>query len=103
MAERQRQEQVLRNQHINERQNAMLDQIAAECAQLDRLRRVIALLREQLGDASESRVIAFIEAATRRLAVQEAALEVKRLARRFEEQRLFGDDDDFGFRPPYHY
>lgn len=101
--ERQRREQVLRNQHINERQNAMLDQLLDEWAQLDRLRRMIALVREQLGDASESRVIACMEAATRRLAAQEAALDVKGLASRFEEQRLFGDDDDFGFRPPYHY
>ncbi len=41
--------------------------------------------------------------AERRLASREAALSADGLEQRFEKNKLFGDDDDHAFRPPYGY
>lgn len=40
--------------------------------------------------------------AERPLVSREAALSALGLGKRFEEQRVFGDDDDHDFRPPHY-
>ncbi|WP_237229867.1 MULTISPECIES: hypothetical protein [unclassified Sphingobium] len=45
----------------------------------------------------------FVGLAERRLASREAALSADGLEQRFEKNKLFGDDNDHAFRPPYGY
>lgn len=74
-----------------------------EIASLDRLRRLVANLRGEELSVSASRVAEFLGLAERRLASREAALSAEGLEQRFEKNKLFGDDDDHAFRPPYGY
>jgi hypothetical protein len=52
---------------------------------------------------SAGRVAEFLDLAERRLASREAALSAAGLEQRFASVKLFGDDDDHAFRPPYGY
>lgn len=101
--ERQRREQALRLRHVEERRRAALDSVLEELAGLDRLRRLVENLRSQLPATESGRIATFVRVAEDRLADVEAALSPDGLSRRFSEQRLFGDDDDHGFRPPPFY
>ena len=102
-ARRQR-EVELRKGHIAERRGKALEEVLEEMAALDRLRRLVAALRSEDMAASSGRVTAFLTLAERTLTVWEAALSAEGLEHRFEKQKLFGDDDDHAFRPPYgHY
>ncbi len=101
-AKRQR-EILLRDEHIAERRGNALDDVLDEVASLDRLKRLVANLQSEDMARSEGRVGKFLNLAERRLATWEAALSPAGLEQRFEKQRLFGDDDDHGFRPPYNY
>lgn len=98
--ERLRREQALREQHVEERRVAALDELLDEVGRLDRLRRLIAALRAERGAEATGRVARFLAFADDRLASREAALSSDGLERRLEEGKLFGDDDDHGFRPP---
>lgn len=101
--ERRLRELALRTKHVEERRDAALNQILEELGALDRLRRLLATLSEELASSRADRVMEFVDLAGRRLAEKEAALSVEGLARGFESSRTFGDDDDHGFRAPYHY
>ncbi len=107
--ERQREEALrqrelaLRRDHIAERRGKALDEVLEEMASLDRLRRLVANLRGEEMSGSTVRVVEFLELAERRLASREAALSADGLEQRFEKNKLFGDDDDHAFRPPYGY
>lgn len=101
-ARRQR-ELALRRDHIAERRGKVLDEVLEEMASLDRLRRLVANLRGEEMSGSTGRVAEFLKLAERRLASREAALSADGLEQRFEKNKLFGDDDDHGFRPPYGY
>jgi hypothetical protein len=103
-AERRRQRELaLRQQHIAERRDKCLDEILGEVAALDRLRRLVKGLRaEKLAEGAE-RVTAFLTLAERRLEDCSAALSAAGLEERFEEDKLFGEDDDHGFRVPHYY
>lgn len=70
-------------------------------ASLDRLRRLVANLRAEKMSRSAGRVASFLELAHRRLASREAALSADGFEQLFEKSKLFGDDDDHAFRPPY--
>jgi len=74
-----------------------------EMASLDRLRRLVANLRSEDLSGSTGRVAEFPKLAERRLASREAALPAEGLDQRSEKQKLFGDDYDHAFRPPYGY
>lgn len=100
--ERQRRELALRAKHVEERRGAALDQILEDIAALDRLRRLVAALREEQASAPQGRVAEFVAFAERRLAGREVALSAGGLEQRLGEKRLFGDDDDHDFRPPYY-
>ncbi len=101
--ERRLREFALRGDHIAERRGKALDEVLEEMASLDRLRRLVANLRGEEMPESTGRVTKFLELAERRLASREAALSTDGLEQRFEKQKLFGDDDDHAFRPPYGY
>lgn len=47
--------------------------------------------------------IEFLCLAEWRLASREAGPSGEGLEQRFEKSKLFGDDDDYAFRPPYGY
>lgn len=101
-ARRQR-ELALRKDHIAERRGKALDEVLEEMASLDRLRRLVAILRAEEISGSTGRVAEFLALAERRLGSREAALSADGLEQRFEKNKLFGDDDDHAFRPPYGY
>ena len=101
--ERRLRELALRRDHIAERRGKGLDEVLEEMASLDRLRRLVANLRGEEMSGSTGRVTEFLGLAERRLASREAALSTDGLEQRFEKQKLFGDDDDHAFRPPYGY
>lgn len=101
--ERRLRELALRAKHVEERRDAALDQILDELGALDRLRPLLATLSEELASSRADRVMEFVDLARARLAAKEAALSADGLERRFEASRIFGDDDDHGFRAPYHY
>jgi hypothetical protein len=93
-------ELALRATHVEERRTAALERILAEADQVDRLRRLLGVVREGAGDAADPRVAEFVGWAQAHLARREAALQADGLGRLFEEQRLFGEDDDHAFHPP---
>ncbi len=96
-------ELALRAKHIEERRTAALEGVVAEMEQVDRLRRLLRGLREAVGEGSDPRVAEFVRWAEAHVATREAALAADGLGRRFEDQRLFGEDDDHAFRPPHWY
>lgn len=100
---RHQRELALRRDHIAERRGKALDEVLEEMASLDRLRRLVAILRAEEISGSAGRVAEFLGLAERRLASREAALSGDGLEQRFEKQKLFGDDDDHAFRPPFGY
>lgn len=85
---------------IAERRVKALDEVLEELAALDRLRRLVAGLRSEEMVDSTDRVEGFLDLAERRLASREVALSAEGLEQRFEKLKMFGDDDDHGFRPP---
>lgn len=101
--ERVAREFVLRANYVAKRRGEVLDQILDEFAALDRLRRLVTGLRgESVGNADD-RVAAFLGLAEERLTDRESALSAEGLSKRFEAQRVFGDDDDHGYNGSYRY
>jgi len=100
---RRQRELALRRDHIAERRGKALEEVLEEMASLDRLRRLVANLRAEEMSGSTGRVAEFLALAERRLASRDAALSADGLEQRFEKNKLFGDDDDHAFRPPYGY
>lgn len=96
-------ELALRRDYIAERRGKALDEVLEELATLDRLRRLVTNLRAENLAESAGRVSQFLILAERRLESREAALSADGLEQRFETNKLFGDDDDHAFRPPYNY
>lgn len=101
--ERRVRELALRRDHVAERRGKALEEVLEEIAALDRLRRLVANLRGEGKGVPAGRVAEFLALAERRLVSREAALSPDGLEQRFEEHKLFGDDDDHAFSPPYSY
>ena len=80
-----------------------LDEVLEEMASLDRLRRLVTNLRSEELSGSTGRVTEFLGLAERRLASRAAARSADGLEQRFEKSKLFGEDGDYAFRPPYGY
>ncbi|HJS12962.1 hypothetical protein [Sphingopyxis sp.] len=101
--ERRQREQAERAEHVEKRRYEALDNILDELAALERLRSLVGGLRSELASTAEGRAEAFLAFAEKRLAIREAAFSADGLQRRFEKNRLFGDDDDHDFRPSRYY
>lgn len=102
--ERRQRELLLRKQHIAERRHTALDEILEELAALNRLRGLVVGLQAERMTSTGERVTKFLALAELRIADRENSLSAGGLEQRFENQRLFGEDDDYAFRPPYaHY
>lgn len=101
--ERRQRERAERADHVAKRRHEALDDILDELAALERLRSLVGGLRSELASTAEGRAEAFLAFAEKRLAIREAAFSADGLQRRFEKNRLFGDDDDFDFRPSRYY
>jgi hypothetical protein len=91
-------QQALRSKHVEDRRAEALDAILAELAQVERLRALVATLKDPVGD-SDRRVREFLRWCEERLERVTAGVEPAGLAARFDEQRLFGPDDDHAFQP----
>ncbi|CAH1697254.1 conserved hypothetical protein [Hyphomicrobiales bacterium] len=101
--ERDRRDQGLRAEHIQERRVATFGTILTELEKLDRMRQLVAALNSQLASSETARVANFVTWANDRLSELEAAISAATLEEKFEEARLFGDDDDYKFvSPPYY-
>jgi len=100
---RQRREAAQRAEHVGKRRSEGLDQLLEEVSSLDRLRRLVAILKAEEGLAAGGRVGAFVTFAEEELAAREAALGSEALEKRLASAKLFGDDDDFNFRPNLFY
>lgn len=96
-------EQPLRAKFIDERRREGLATVLADLADLDRLRRLLSGLDAIEFDGGSQRVANFLAWARDELAAREHAFSAEGLALRFEEARLFGDDDDHSFKSPYWY
>lgn len=96
-------EQPLRTAFISERRKEGLDGVLTDIANLDRLRRLLAGLETIEPNAKTSRVSTFLDWARGELQAREAAFSAPGLEQRFEEAKLFGDDDDHSFKSPYWY
>jgi len=101
-AEQQRRlrEQAARAKHVEERRTAGLDQILGE---MQRVEQLTGLLEKVRVDASaHERVREFRRLIEEALERSQARLSNDALEERFAASQLFGDDDDYGFRPPYY-
>ncbi|WP_181592332.1 hypothetical protein [Rhizobium tropici] len=97
--ERRRRELAARVKHIQDRRTNGLSTLLSELDELDRLRRLIAMLTEEVSAEPSPRLSAFLAWTTEHLAQREARLSPRAIENRFEAERLFGDDDDHGFTP----
>ena len=97
--ERRRRELAARVKHVEDRRTAGLAAVLAELAELDRLRRLIAMLTEEAAAGPSPRLSAFLAWTREHLAKREARLSPQAIEDRFDVERLFGDDDDHGFMP----
>lgn len=85
--------------HIEDRRTAGLGAILTELDELDRVRRLITMLSEEVSAEPTPRLSAFLAWAQEHLAKREAGLSAQAIENRFEAERLFGEDDDHGFTP----
>jgi hypothetical protein len=92
--ERRRRELAARVKHIEDRRTAGLGAILAELEELDRLRRLIAMLRAEVSAEPTPRLSTFLAWAKEHLAVRESRLSPQAIEDRFAGEQLFGDTDD---------
>lgn len=93
-AEQDRQEQAARLTFIEERRVKALDAILMDMESLDRLRRLIGLLRAEQRETPAPRVATFLAWADATLDARTAGLSPAALEAWFDDSRLFGNDDD---------
>jgi hypothetical protein len=89
-------EQAARAKHVEERRMAGLEQIAGEIHRIERLQ---ILLERVSSDSGGPRVAEFQSWIQEQLQRRRAGLTGEALEERFDHSRLFGSDDDQGFRP----
>lgn len=95
--ERRRRELAERAKHIEDRRIAGLGAILVELDELDRLRRLIAMLTTEVPAEPTPRLLTFLSWARDHLAKREARLSAQAIEERFAAEHLFGDDDDHAF------
>jgi hypothetical protein len=92
-------EVAARAKHVEERRAAALGAILSEVQELERLRAQLALVAREAEINPTPRIATFLAWSREQLAAREARLSPSGLEKRFEEERLFGETDDVGFRP----
>lgn len=97
--ERQRRELAARRKHINDRRIGGLSALLTEIDELDRLRRLLAMLVAEVPAQPTPRLSAFLTWAKEHLAVREAHLSPQSIEARFAAEQLFGETDDHAFMP----
>jgi hypothetical protein len=97
--ERRRHELAARIKHIEDRRTAGLGAILTELDEIDRLRRLIAMLMAEVSAQPTPRLAAFMAWAKTYLTSREARLSAQAMESRFTAEHLFGDDDDHDFKP----
>ncbi len=97
--ERRQREQAARVKHIEDRRTAGLGAILIELDELDRLRRLIAMLTTEAPVEPTPRLSTFLTWAKEHLAKREARLTPQAIEDRFAAEQLFGDTDDHTFTP----
>jgi hypothetical protein len=93
----------LRKEFIADRRREGLDVVLGDLANLDRLRRLLVSLDALQAREASPRVARFVTWARQELAAREDAFSPSGLERRFENNRLFGEDDDHAFKSPFYY
>ncbi|WP_292071317.1 hypothetical protein [Brevundimonas sp. UBA7534] len=92
--EQDRREQAARLAYIEDRRAKALDAILVDMESVDRLRRLIGVLRGEQAEPTEPRVATFLAWADATLAARMARLSPTALEAQFDDSRLFGGDDD---------
>ncbi len=101
--QRRLQELALRAKHVEERRTAALSEIVSELEKIDRLRGLLGRLQQTASGTNDPRVAEFVRWTEGHLATREGNLAADELGLHFENQHLFGEDDDHAFRPPHWY
>jgi hypothetical protein len=97
--ERRQRELAERAKHIEGRRTAGLGAILTELDEVDRLRRLIAMLTTEIPAEPTQRLSTFLAWAKEHLAKREASLSAQAIEHRFAAKQLFGDTDDYAFVP----
>jgi hypothetical protein len=77
--------------------------ILAELDELNRLRRLVAMLAAEVPAEPTARVSTFLAWAKDQLAKRKAGLSARAIEDRFAAEHLFGDDDNHAFVSPRWY
>lgn len=99
---RRRRQEALRAEHVAERRSGALEEILAELGALRHLRVLLDDVARTQATQDTVRLGEFFRWARAELSRREAALTASGLEERLFAARLFGDDDDHGFRAPYY-
>ncbi|AHE52834.1 hypothetical protein [Sphingomonas sanxanigenens] len=86
-----------RRKHVEGRRSAALAMIAADLEEIERLKRVLPTWAPDRGAEGHPRFATFLEWIVARQSELEQRISPGFLEARFEEDRLFGDDDDHAF------
>lgn len=97
-AARRERERLARLRHIDDRRSAGVSDVLRELDDIGKLRQLITKLEREGVQARTPRVTLFLSWLEQDLARREARVSAHGLEARFEEDRLFGDDDDHDFR-----
>jgi hypothetical protein len=96
---RQSKERAARTKHIEERRVSATTEILTQVQNVDLLKRLIGMLIESAPSEPPPRVGAFLEWAKHDLAKREASLGASELEKWFERHQLFGDTDEYSYKP----
>lgn len=95
---RRERERHARLKHVDDRRRAGVSDVLRELDDIGKLRQLTGQLEREGVQALSPRVTMFLSRLEQDLARREARLSAHGLEARFEEDRLFGDDDDHDFR-----
>lgn len=85
--------------YIAERRDKVLEDVLARLVRRDRLAAFVRRLEEELAGEQATRVAEFLAWAGKKLAATDERLSATGLDELFQEQHIFGADDDRGFYP----
>lgn len=91
-------DEARRDAHVEERRIQALETILGEMERAERLRRLLRAVRDESGGSDSGRLGEFMRWSENYLAMRTSRLTAEGLTRQFQEQRLFGEDDDHAFR-----